>query len=273
MLLAAVFVVAAASVSPAATAPPEIAHVRTSAFCTAFRSEVLPSVQGVLSNDQLLLGSQRILGAIEADAANGASRQQNPGEGGESGGTTLDEMHLDLILENLVTNVKKLDDYLSKLDDEIAHASAKDRPDMQGMRTQVADVVAEQKAELYLFSGILATEQLGDLQAHGDSLREVTMPTPQAAQKRALHGAQPTPGPNDLGQSNVNGAGLPQTPAEADSAANVSKKTQLGTNPYQSAIESLGPSHTAVMQAEGMLAGQITSAASSCGLTAPSPSP
>lgn len=274
MLLAAAFIVAAVGVSPAATAPPEIAHVRTSAFCTAFRNEVLPSVQGVLSNDQLLLGSQQMLGSISADEANGAGRQQNPGEGAETGGTVLDEMHLDMILQNLVENVKKLDSYLAKLDDEIAHAAPKERPDMQDMRAQVADVITEQKAELYLFSGILATEQLGDLQAHGDSLRQVTMPTPQVAQGRALYGLQPTPSPNELAKTTATTPGLPQAPADTAAVANVSRMTTQGkATSYESAMESLGPSHDAVMQAERILAALITSAANSCGLIAPSPSP
>lgn len=273
MLLAAAFLVAATGASPAATAPPEIAHVRTSAFCTAFRNEVLPSVQGVLSNDRLLFGSQQMLGAITADEANGASYQQNPGEGGDTGGTILDEMHLDQILEQLVQNVKQLDTYLAKIDDEIAHASPQERPDIEGMRAQVAAVIEQQKAELYLFSGILATEQLGDLQAHGDSLRQVTMPTPQVARARAMYGLQPTPNPSDLGKATTTAAGVPQSPADEAAVANVSRQTKPGTPSYQGAMESLGPSHAAVMQAERTLAGQITAAANSCGLIAPSPSP
>lgn len=274
MLLAAAFIVAAVGATPAATALPEIAHVRTSAFCTAFRNEVLPSVQGVLSNDRLLLESQHMLGSISADEANGAGHQQNPGEGGDTGGTILDEMHLDMILQNLVQNVKQLDTYLAKLDDEIAHASAQERPDMLAMRAQVTAVIERQKAELYLFSGVLATEQLGDLQAHGDSLREVTMPTPQVAQGRAMYGLQPTPSPNDLGKATITTPGLQQSPADTAAAANVSRMTKPSTTTsYEGAMESLGPSHVAVMQAESILAGEITSAADSCGLIAPSPSP
>ncbi len=274
MLLAAALIAAAVGALPAATAPPEIAHVRTSAFCTAFRDEVLPSVQGVLSNDRLLLGSQQMLGSIATDQANGAGHQQNPGEGGDTGGTILDEMHLDMILENLVQNVKQLDTYLAKLDDETAHASAQERPDMQGMRAQVAAVIEQQKAELYLFSGILATEQLGDLQAHGDSLREVTMPTPQVTQRRGMSPLQPTPSPNGLGNVTITTPGLQQAPADTAAVANVSRMTKPGTTPsYEGAMESLEPSYAALMQAERILAGQITSTASSCGLIAPSPSP
>lgn len=226
------------------------APARSQTYCTTFEQQVLPSVQGLLANDNLLIQSQNSLGALRSDLATQAGTQGTD----EEGATTLDQEHLDLALHAIMGNLAKFDGLLAGIDAGAASAQPPDKTNLAAMRAQIGAALEAQKAELNLFANTLASAQVGDSVSTGNSLLAVTSPEVSGPQNPS----PPVETSTALQHGNLGTSG-------DASLADANRAT--AAHAYGTTSDTMESLHAQLAAQEGVLATQITAAANDCGLT------
>ncbi len=164
--------------STAATAPPQIYHIVTSALCARLREHVRPAVAMILQNDERIAQSPPLfkryqrgtLSALDPAAAqysNGAPpaydsmNNQSP-----ETSMALQQMSylVSPIARNLIAAQTTLDDL--KLIEPTGNPT--DDATLAKIKSQLLETIAYQSASLDIINGFVQTQQMGELQHAGE---------------------------------------------------------------------------------------------------------
>jgi hypothetical protein len=162
----------------AATPPPQIYHIVTSALCVRLHDVVRPTVAMILQNDQMIAKSPPLFkryqrGALTAqDVANSDFSNGAPSNNGDSiynqspeTSMTLQQMSYLVIpiARNLIAAQTMLDQKLSATTGNVT-----DDAKLAQIKEQLLQTIAFQSASLDLINGFVQTMQMGEIQHAGD---------------------------------------------------------------------------------------------------------
>lgn len=146
--------------APAATAIPEIAHVRSSPFCSALRENVGHAIGGILANDALVAASKPVFMKMGHDFSmdvHGASLH-------------LDMSRMEEISGSLLHNLKVIDALLGDPARFPKAPKTADERALVSMRDDLAKVASAQRKALNLVEGVVDTYGMEEMNGRGDGL-------------------------------------------------------------------------------------------------------
>jgi len=187
----------AASPSPMPSATPlrEIGRVRSRALCTTLRENVAPTLAKLIEGDARIVAGRSTFVKMGKDVVFK-----------DHGHMELDRIALGMTVNVLARSIAAADTLLADVKRFPANPQTDDERDAAAMKKQLQSVVDEQKHALNLFSGLLETDRLGQMQHD--------FPT-GIAHAIGPEGAKPAEDPSDV-VSFLDFAGLPNDQATAD---------------------------------------------------------
>jgi hypothetical protein len=240
------------SPAPAANLP-EIGRVRSTTLCTTLRTNIAPTVLGLMKNDEIIGAGHRAFAKMAHDQA-----------GTSSGVIDIDKLYLEQVETRLVHNLKVIDTLLS--DDKHFPAAPKDGDERDAliMKSQLLAVADQQRKALDLVSGTLETEALGQMQGQIDN-----------QMKSATGQSVVPPAPTSDPVSFIGTAGLPEYTPVAGLPTTSNKSSTLGGHSiYDSIASALEGTQSSIARREAVATASVVNAVSSCRATiTPSPAP
>lgn len=261
LVLPAVFLLAALNTAPAPSPAPlkTIIHLRASALCSTV-SETVPKIMSNMMEDQEIVDvSEPVvlhLGGFEiGDYYNGAHDEFKKMyfSGAQ---LKIAESQLERLINHFQRNIKVIDDLLG--DPRVFPKSGTGADDdmLKELHAKLEAVAAEQRSQLNLLSGLLATEQLGRTHGEGYSMFDETMPEADSFDQAAM-----AKGGSQLG----GGAGLPPTPADGTDPVQNQLQTQVGkNNVYGEAVIRLRQSQQRAVPFANDMSAYVQTAYQSC---------
>ncbi len=255
---------------PTATPLKEIVHVVARPICSALRRSIGPAVGHVLQNDKVIAASKPLFANYARDhaSANGNGASEN-----------MDVLRLENLVRPMVNNVAEIKRILSEPGAFPRFARSDQEKQVLAMRAQLRVVLADQETALDLISGLVDTQQLGQLQASGSELAK-SIAAPDVTTKGAP-GQMPTPNPGPTTSSDLLNAGLPDKLRSNDPRY---KNTDsiVGHNPLNAFAQQVAVLQRSIDSNEAVAAKSIMAAVTQCGgrtpgqtspLPTPSPTP
>lgn len=243
---AAALLIALAVPSPSPTPLKTITHVRAQPLCIGLKRSVYPAVGRVLNNDRLIAQSRPFFRDYVKQSASG-----------NQAGADLDVARLERYITPLVQNTKDAETFL---DDSIFRRvpNSSDAGDLPAIRSQLQDVIAEQKQALNLISGFTGTQQLGELQQEDN-------PSPASGEVRNSPPPQPAPSesPNEI----LN-AGIPDPQRSLDPRFSTTNSLE-GYNPLNRFDQQMDAYQQQISATEDGVSKAIFKAVAACGGKAP----
>jgi hypothetical protein len=240
--------------SPAATALPEIGHVRSKGFCTTVRDNVAPSLLGVMKNDDLIGAGHRAFAKMAAD-----------GSANSAQAVDLDRVYLDKVAAAMAHNLRVITTLLADKTRFPDKATTDDDRFAQQVRDQLVAVADAQKRTLDVISGTVETDRMGQMRADYDTGMESSLGNTQGQ----------GPLTNDVRSSFLDSAGLPDMapiPVLSQRSLLTTGKAP-GSRPFDRVKAVLEQQQTQIAHAEALAAPTITAAAYACQGAPSSPAP
>lgn len=256
---------------PTATPLKEIVHVVSRPICSALRRSIGPAVGHVLQNDKIIAASKPLFANYARDHAS---------SNGNGASENMDVLRLENLVRPMVNNVAEIKRILSEPGAFPRFARSDQEKQVLAMRAQLRAVLADQESALDLISGLVDTQQLGQLQASGSELAK-TIANPDVTVKGPPgQTATPNPGPT-TNQSDLLNAGLPDKLRSNDPRY---KNTDsiVGHNPLNAFAQQVAVLQRSIDSNEAVAAKSIMAAVTQCGgrtpgqtspLPTPSPTP
>lgn len=269
---AAVAVPRAKAPSPAPSPLKEIVHVISTPFCTALRRNIAPAIGHVLDNDRIIAASQP---AFTQFARDHAAAQHNGSQSAED----LDVLHLENLVGPMVRNVQQTESLLGNTATFPVRPLNNDDKQIVALRSQLLTVLQEQKGVLDLISGLVDTQQMGELQAAGHEY-DNALNKPDTRTATGPNGTNTTPSgsPTTAPDSLVN-AGIPeQNPGNVPDVTKLNTDSMLANNPILAFPRAVGTYQQRISMREDVAAAGVRKAIPMCGghnpgEPAPSPKP
>jgi hypothetical protein len=249
--------------TPAATPPPEIYHVVTTALCARLHERVKPAVAMILQNDAKIAKSPPLFNKYMRGALTGFDTANSTGNGGPAMSDSIynqtPETSMALqqmsylvipIARNLITAQTLLDD--PKLLDPTGNAS--DDATLGKIKQQLLETVAYQSASLDLINGFVQTMQLGEIQHAGEEYLGAIQGTDTVNQP-----IQATPNP----WQDPNTPGLAPNPYALDPSQ--IPGLAVGYNPLTNIVTGLGWLQAETRTREDAAGKSISDALAQCG--------
>lgn len=266
---------ASAAVVPAPSPTPlkEIAHVKSSMFCSALKRNIGPAIGAVLQNDRMIAASKPLFANYYTASAT-ATKDFRAGK-------DLDVARMESLITPMVANVSSIERLLDQPGAFPAVARTAEDRKMLAMRDQLRSVLAQQKNALNLISGFVDTQQLGELQQEGTRYNAALT----TADVRAGNSANPSPAnpnsPTNTSNSSTSGdagllnAGLSDSTKKGDPRFK-DNGMLVGANPLTPFVQAVGIFQERIGVTERKTAKTILASVSLCGghtPEAPSPGP
>ncbi|HEY8297282.1 MAG TPA: hypothetical protein VIG32_04575 [Candidatus Baltobacteraceae bacterium] len=264
---------AAAAPHPAPTSTPlkTIAHTISTPFCSAFRRNIAPAIGHVLDNDRIIAASKP---AFVQFAKDHAAALHNGSQAAED----LDVLQLENMVGPMVQNVQQTESLLGSNAAFPVRPLTKDDRQIVTLRSQLLGVLQEQKGVLDLISGLVDTQQLGELQAAGHEYDKALSPDVRTSSGGANSHNAPSDSPTTAPDSLVN-AGLPsKNPGGLPDVSKLNTDSALANNPIFAFPRQVGTYQQRISAREDVTATGVRNAIPLCGghnagAPAPSPSP
>jgi hypothetical protein len=250
-VVAALVAQAAPVPSPAAPSSPlpEIAHTRTSAFCSALRENIGPAVGGLVVNDKIVERSKRVLARMSVDEKMHAD-------------TNFDRIYLESLINSIghnLTVIGRLTSDAARFPQDPKTPSERETVQMQA---QVREVAGAQQAQLNVIDGVFETQAMGSFQNKPVYNPLTAPPTPAA-------GTAGSTASKDLFD-----AGIPAAPSDAARPEASADPALIYGGLYGPFVLSIAQSQVRMQAPEADLARSVPSAAITCGApAAASPAP
>ncbi len=258
---------AASPAPPAATDPPEIGRVRVTEVCDALKARIAPALFALMKNDEALSGARRGLVKMGDAAGDNSLGDINPGLG-------MDRAHILQLTSLAQRNLKIVAALLGP------QANAADAGTDSAAATAAAalrKVAAQQSTAVNLISGLLQTDQMGQMEQ--EFAKCPLGPCPIKAD-----GTVDTWG-RDTHQTYLDFAGLPNGPADWGVKAPLSPD-EYAINPrslaavkmrghtlYDAASANLGSIQVSVASAESAASDAVVDTVKVCTGAKPASSP
>jgi hypothetical protein len=249
--------------SPAATPPPQIYHVVTTALCARLHERVRPAVAMILQNDAKIAKSPPLFKKYMRGAMTGTNSGQLNGNGDPQTNDSIynqtPETSMALqqmsylvipIARNLISAQTLLDD--PKLLDPTGNPS--DDATLGKIKQQLLDTIAYQSASLDLINGFVQTMQMGELQHAGEEYLGAIQGTDTANQP-----VEATPNP----WQDPNTPGLAPNPYALDPSQ--IPGLAVGYNPLTKIVEGLGWLQAETQKREDAAGKTISDVLTQCG--------
>jgi hypothetical protein len=242
--------------APAPTAAlPEIGRVRSNALCTTLRSNISPTIMGLMKNDEIIGAGHRAFSKMGRDQS-----------GNSSAAIDIDKLYLEQVETRLVHNLGVVDKMLGDPKRFPAKPITNDDRDATMMKSQLLAVADQQRKALDLVSGTLETESLGQMQ--NDINNQMKSSTGNPA---------PLPAATSDPVSFIGAAGLPDYTPVAGLPTTASKTSTLGGHTvYDEIAAALEVTQGAIARNEQVAAASVITAVNECRASVeaqPSPSP
>ncbi len=247
----------------AATPPPEIYHVVTTALCARLHERVRPAVAMILQNDAKIAKSPPLFkkymrGAMTAldtaDPNGNGTPQMNDSIYNESPETSMTLQQMSYLVipiaRNLISAQTLLDD--PKLLDPTGNPA--DDATLAKIRQQLLETVAYQSASLDLINGFVQTMQLGEIQHAGEEYLGAIQ-----GQDTSNTSIQPTPNP----WQDPNTPGLTPNPYALDTTQ--IPGLAVGYNPLTSIVDGLSWLQAETQKREDSAGKTISNVLTQCG--------
>jgi hypothetical protein len=248
----------------AATPPPEIYHVVTTALCARLHESVRPAVAMILQNDAKIDKAPPIFKRYQRGTLSALDPAMNPN--GSSSPNTSDSIYntspeTSMALQQMsylvIPIARNIIAAQTLLDDKKLMAPTGNPADdatLAKVRAQLLETIAFQSASLDIINGFVQTQQMGELQHVGEEYLG------------AITGSDTTtpivrPTPNQWQDPNT--PGLPPNPYNLDVTA--IPGLALGYNPLTKVMEGLTWLQVETGKRENAAGQTITAALSSCG--------
>jgi hypothetical protein len=141
------------SPTPSATPLREIGRVRSRALCTTLRENVAPTLAKLIEGDARIVAGRSTFVKMGEDVVfRNRARME------------LDRIALDVSVHHLARSIIAADTLLADAKRFPANPQADDERDAAAMKKQLQAVIDEQKHALNLFSGLLETDRMGQMQ-------------------------------------------------------------------------------------------------------------
>ena len=253
--------------SPSPTQLKTIAHVISTPFCSALRRNIGPAIGHVLDNDRIIAASKPMFVSFAKDHASALK------PGGSQASEDLDILHLENLIGPMVQNQEHIESLLGNSAAFPVRPLTNDDKQIVALRLQLLNVLEEQKGVLDLISGLVDTQQMGELQAAGHDYDKALSPDtrtqgggPNATQPDSL---APTPTPDWL----VN-AGIPDiNPANMPDVTKLNTDSLLANNPVLAFPRAVGAYQTRISMREDLAAEGVQKAVPLCGGRRQAPQP
>ena len=255
--------------SPTSSPLKTIAHVISTPFCTALRRNIAPAIGHVLDNDRIIAASKPMFVQFARDHAQALK------SGGSKASEDLDILHLENLIGPMVQNQQQIESLLGNSSTTFpVRPLLNDDKQIVGLRLQLLNVLEEQKGVLDLVSGLVDTQQLGELQAAGHDYDKALSPDttnngrigPNSSQPDSL---APTPEPDWL----LN-AGIPdQNPAGLPDVSKLNTDSLLANNPILAFPRAVGTYQERISMREDLAAQGVRNAIPLCGGRVQAPQP
>ncbi|MGZ3497686.1 MAG: hypothetical protein ACXWNK_07400 [Vulcanimicrobiaceae bacterium] len=264
--LVAALVIGALSPAPVATPSPSptplktIAHVISTPFCSALRRNIAPAIGHVLDNDRIIAASKPMFVQFAKDHASALK------SGGSQAAEDLDVVHLENLIGPMVQNQQRIEALLGNTAAFPVRPLTNDDKQIVALRLQLLNVLDEQKGVLDLISGLVDTQQMGELQAAGHDYDKALSPDTRNNGTTGPNGSQPdngapTPTPDWL----VN-AGIPdQNPGNLPDVSKLNTDSLLANNPILAFPRAVGTYQQRISLREDMAADGVHKAVPLCG--------
>ena len=248
----------------AATPPPQIYHIVTTALCARLHETVRPAVAMILENDQKVQKAPPLFKRYQRGTVSALDTAVNPNGSGGAGTSdsiynqspetsmSLQQMsYLVLpIARNIITAETLLDD--AKL--VAPTGNPDDDATLAKVKQQLLETIAFQNSELDIINGFVQTLQMGELQHAGEEyLGQIS--------GSDLSSPIIKPTPNQFQDPNT--PGIPQNPYNLDVTA--IPGLVLGYNPLTKVMQGLQWLQVETGKREDAAGKTITTALSTCG--------
>ncbi|HEX4014207.1 MAG TPA: hypothetical protein VHX17_10025 [Candidatus Cybelea sp.] len=162
----------------AATPPPQIYHIVTTALCARLHERVQPAVALILQNDTKIAKSPPLFkryqrGTLTAqdpaagDFSNGAP-PQNDSMNNESPETSMALQQMSYLVLPIAKNLISAQTLLDSVKLIEPTGNPGDDATLKKIKDQLLDAIAYQSASLDIINGFVATQQMGELQHAGE---------------------------------------------------------------------------------------------------------
>lgn len=255
---------------PTATPLKEIVHVIARPICTALLRSIGPAVGHVLQNDKIIAVAKPLFVNYARDHAT---------SGGNPAAEDMDIMHLENLVRPMVTNVAEIKRILNEPGAFPRFAHSEQEKQVLLMRARLLAVLADQNKVLDLVSGLVDTQQLGQLQAGGNELaKSISAPDVKLNGPGGQSTGNPNPAPT-TNPSDLLNAGLPDK-SRANDPRYQNTDSVVGHNPLYAFAQQVAVIQRSIDTNEGAAAKSIMAAVTQCGgrtpghaLPVPTPSP
>jgi hypothetical protein len=247
----------------AATPPPQIYRVVTSALCARLHERVRPAVAMILQNDSTIGKSPPLFKKYQRGAITALGTAYPNGNGAPQGGDSIynqsPETSMALqqmsylvipVARNLIAAQTLLDD--AKLIEPTGNSS--DDATLAKIKQQLLDTIAFQSASLDLINGFVQTQQMGELQHAGEEYIGAIQGTDTTDQPITA-----TPNP----WQDPNTPGISQNPYAFD--VSTVPGLAVGYNPLSHIMDGLGWLRSETQKREDAAGKTIEEALTQCG--------
>lgn len=241
----------ASGAAVAATPPPQIYHIVTTALCARIHDHVRPAVAMVLENDQRIAKSVPLFNRYNRQILENGSNSINVSSASQS--MTIQQMSYLVIptARNLIAAQTLMDD--PNLTAPTGNAA--DDATLAAIKKQLLQTIAFQSASLDLINGFVQTQQLGEMQHAGEEyLSEI-----QGGE--LTNKVQSAQGPATQFQDPTN-PGISQNPYALDVAT--IPGLAIGYNPISHIIDGMQWLHVETAKREDGAGATISSAMTQC---------
>lgn len=252
------------SASSAATPPPEIYHVVTTALCARLHETVRPAVAMILENDQKVQKAPPLFKRYQRGTLSAGDTAVNPnGNGGvgtsdsmynQSPETSMALQQMSYLVLPIARNIIAAQTLLDDAKLVAPTGNPEDDATLARVKQQLLETIAFQNAELDIINGFVQTLQMGELQHVGEEYLG-------AIQGNDLSSPLVKPTPNQWQDPNT--PGIPQNPYNLDVTA--IPGLALGYNPLTKVEQGLTWLQVETGKREDAAGKTITTALSSCG--------
>ena len=221
------------SPSPVPSQYPEIAHVRSKRFCAVLRSNVGPAIPIIQANDTAIAQAQPLLADYD-----------NYLESGSTGRRDLTLLKMENLVQPLVKNLASIEKLLQDPHAFPARPANDEDAKLLDIRNKLEQVAASQEESLDVINGLVASEQMGQMQHEG------------LEQANAINSDMKDPRPTaDPRTRDANLPGLSPNPYYIDPTN--FPETALGLNPHTRVEQGLQWTRTQAAQQEPIAAKAI----------------
>jgi hypothetical protein len=250
----------ASTTAPAATAPPEIYHVVTSALCARLHERVRPAVAMILQNDATIAKSPPLFkryarGTLTSNVANA--------NGGPTSGdsiynstpeTSMALQQMSYLVTPIARNIITAETLLTDGKLLAPTGNPTDDATLQQIKQQLMETMAYQSASLDLINGFVQTMQMGEIQHAGQEYLASIQGTGSSAQSVQQE-------PNQWQDPNT--PGLPPNPYALD--VTQIPGLAVGYNPLSHIVDGLSWLQVETRKREDIAGQTISAVVTQCG--------